>query len=95
MGARDAGQAAASDAACAALAAADAAFLHPLAKATQAKHILGSAAHAARAFELAAGDDPAAGACHIAQARILALRSWPRSLGATQPPRAAEGESGN
>ena len=29
-----------------------AAFLHPLAKATQVKHILGSAAHAARAFEL-------------------------------------------
>src|SRR5262249_5500456 len=28
-----------------------AAFLHPLAKATQVKHILGSAAHAARAFD--------------------------------------------
>jgi hypothetical protein len=70
--ARDAGQAAASDAARAALAAAGAAFLHPLAEATQVKHILGSAAHAARALELAAGDDPAAGAGHIAQARILA-----------------------
>jgi hypothetical protein len=70
--ARDAGQAAASDAARAALAAAGAAFLHPLAKATQVKHILGSAAHAARAFELAAGDDPAAGDDHITQARILA-----------------------
>ena len=56
--ARDTGQAAASDAARAALAAAGTAFLHPLAKATQVKHILGSAAHAARAFELAAGDDP-------------------------------------
>ena len=31
----------------------------PAAKATQVKHILGSAAHAARAFELFAGDDPA------------------------------------
>jgi hypothetical protein len=62
--AREAGQAAASDAARAAL--------HPLAKATQVKHILGSAAHAARAFELAAGDDPAAGAEHIARSRTLA-----------------------
>lgn len=68
----DAGQAAASDAARAALAAAGAAFLHPLAKATQVKHILGSAAHTARAFELAAGDDPAVGADHIAQAQSLA-----------------------
>ncbi|MDT5321730.1 MAG: hypothetical protein QOD88_4252, partial [Mycobacterium sp.] len=56
----------------AALAAAGAAFLHPLAKATQVKHVLGSAAHAARAFELAAGDDPTVGDDHIAQARILA-----------------------
>src|SRR6185295_9489845 len=70
--ARDAGQAAASDAARAALAAAGAAFLHPLPKATQVKHILGSAAHAARAFELSAGDDPTVGAEHIAQLRILA-----------------------
>ncbi|MFP2957142.1 putative immunity protein [Myxococcus sp. 1LA] len=70
--ARDAGQAAASDAARAALAAAGAAFLHPLAKATQVKHILGSAAHAARAFELAEGDNPAVGADHIARSRALA-----------------------
>ena len=70
--ARDAGQAAASDAARAAGHAVGAAFLHPLAKATQVKHILGSAAHAARAFELSAGDDPAVGADHIAQSRILA-----------------------
>ena len=67
--ARDAGQAAASDAARAAGHAVGAAFLHPLAKATQVKHILGSAAHAARAFELSAGDDPAVGADHIAQSR--------------------------
>lgn len=66
--ARDAEQAAASDAA----RAAGAAFLHPLANATQVKHILGSAAHAARAFELSAGDDPTVGADHLAQSRILA-----------------------
>ena len=45
----------------AALAAGDAAaaaYLHPLAKATQVRHILGAAAHAARATELAPGDDP-------------------------------------
>jgi hypothetical protein len=70
--ARDAGQAAASDAARAAGHAVGAAFLHPLPKATQVKHILGSAAHAARAFELSAGDDPAVGAHHIAQYRIFA-----------------------
>jgi hypothetical protein len=70
--ARDAGQVAASDAARAAGHAVGAAFLHPLPKATQVKHILGSAAHAARAFELSEGDDPAVGADHIAQARILA-----------------------
>jgi hypothetical protein len=70
--ARDAGQAAASDAARATGHAVGAAFLHPLPKATQVKHILGSAAHAARAFELSAGGDPAVGADHIAQSRILA-----------------------
>jgi len=70
--ARDAGQAAASEAARAALAAAGAAFLHPLAKATQVKHILGAAAHAARALELAAGECAAVGAEHIAQSRRLA-----------------------
>jgi hypothetical protein len=70
--ARDAGHAAASDAARAAGHAVGAAFLHPLAKASQVKHILGSAAHAARAFELCAGDDPAVGAEHIARSRVLA-----------------------
>lgn len=70
--ARDAGQDAASEAARAALAAAGAAFLHPLAKATQVRHILGSAAHAARAFELSAGDDPAVGTDRLARARALA-----------------------
>jgi hypothetical protein len=40
--------------------------------ATQIKHILGSAAHAARAFELSAGDDPAIALDHIAESRIFA-----------------------
>lgn len=53
--------AAADEAARAASAAAGAAYLHPLPNATQVKHILGSAAHAARAAELAAGDDRAVG----------------------------------
>lgn len=38
--------------------AAAAAYLHPVAKVTQVRHILGPAAHAARAAELARGDDP-------------------------------------
>ena len=70
--ARDAGQAAASDAARAAGHAVGAAFLHPVPKATQVKHILGSAAHAARAFELSAGDDPTVGLDQIEQCRSLA-----------------------
>ena len=41
-----------------------AAFLHPLAKAHQVRHILGSAAYAARAAELDAGDDPNVGAAY-------------------------------
>ena len=63
---------AAQDAARAAMAAAGAAYLHPLPQATQVKHILGSAAHAARAVELAAGSDPAVAADHLARCRILA-----------------------
>jgi len=59
---------AARDAARAAMAAAGAAYLHPLPQATQVKHILGAAAHAARAAELTAGDDPAVGAEHVAKA---------------------------
>ena len=67
--AREAGTAAAGDAARAAMSAASAAYLHPLADAHQVKHILGAAAHAARAAELMAGDDRAVGADHIEQAR--------------------------
>ncbi|MFF3617452.1 putative immunity protein [Streptomyces sp. NPDC002580] len=57
--------AAAREAARAAMSAASAAYLHPLAKATQVKHILGAGAHAARAAELVAGDDPSTGAEHV------------------------------
>ena len=55
--ASDATTEAARYAADAAGAAAAAAYLHPLANATQVRHILGSAAHAARAAELERGDD--------------------------------------
>ena len=66
------GLAAANDAARAALAAAGAAFLHPLPKATQVKHMLGAAAHAARAFELSGGGDPAVAAEYLTRATLLA-----------------------
>ncbi|QIS11860.1 putative immunity protein [Nocardia arthritidis] len=66
--ARELGYAAAADAALAAGHAGGAAYLHPLAKATQGGHILMSAAHAARAFELDAGDDHRIGAEYIAKA---------------------------
>jgi hypothetical protein len=59
---------AAREAAWAAMSAAGSAYLHPLAKATQVKHILGSGAYAARAAELTAGDDQFTGAEHIEQA---------------------------
>jgi hypothetical protein len=67
--AREAGTPAARDAARAAGHAAAAAYLHPLARATQVKHVLGAAAHAARAAELAAGDDRSVGAAELEQAR--------------------------
>ncbi len=60
--------AAAYEAAWAAMSAAGAAYLHPLAKATQVKHILGAAAHAARAAELAAGDDRTVAAAYLERA---------------------------
>jgi len=49
--------------------AASAAYLHPLAKATQVGHILRAAASAARAAELSAGDDPDVASALIEQAR--------------------------
>lgn len=66
------GHEAAADAARAAGHAAGAAYLHPLAKATQGGHILMSAAHAARAFELDADDDRDVGADYLEKARELA-----------------------
>jgi hypothetical protein len=66
--AKGADTAAAREAAWAAMTAASAAYLHPLAKATQVKHILGAAAFAARAAELVAGDDRAVGVRHVEQA---------------------------
>lgn len=65
---KSADTAAAREAARAAMSAAGAAYLHPLAKATQVKHILGAAAHAARAAELVAGDHPSIGAEHVKRA---------------------------
>ncbi|WP_246154679.1 putative immunity protein [Saccharopolyspora hirsuta] len=85
---RDAGQVAASEAARAAVAAASAAFLHPLAKATQVLHILGSAAHAARAFELRAGDE------HIEKARNLASPTVVSVLTRYPPAPAGRGRAG-
>jgi hypothetical protein len=64
--------------------AAAAAFLHPKAMEHQVKHILGAAAYSARAFELAAADDPRVAAEHLARARedapasvVLLLRKYP------------------
>jgi hypothetical protein len=67
--AQHADTAAAREAARAAMSAAGAAYLHPLAKATQVKHILGAGAHAARAAELAAGHHQSGvGAEHVERA---------------------------
>ncbi len=49
--------------------AAAAAYLHPLAQATQVGHILRAAARAARAAEMKAGDNPEVGDALIEQAR--------------------------
>ncbi|NMO15975.1 exonuclease SbcC [Pyxidicoccus fallax] len=60
---------AAREAARAASHAAAAAYLHPKASSHQVKHILGAAAHAARAAELLSGDDRDVGAEHVERAR--------------------------
>ncbi|MBZ4321399.1 putative immunity protein [Streptomyces huiliensis] len=67
--ARDAGTEAARLAARSAGDAAAAAYLHPIARATQVGHILRAAASAARVGELSAGGDPAVGDTLIEQAR--------------------------
>jgi hypothetical protein len=74
--AREATTPAALDAARAASHAAAAAYLHPKASAHQVKHILGAAAHAARAAELTSGDDQSVGAEHLA----WALRHAPSTV---------------
>ena len=60
---------AAGEAARAAMCAASAAYVHPLADAHQVKHMLGAAAHAARVAERLAGDDREVGAERIERAR--------------------------
>ena len=67
--ARELTDAAARHAARAAGDAAAAAFLHPIAKATQVGHILRAAANAARAVELNSVDDPNIGHAFIGKAR--------------------------
>ncbi len=74
----------AQEAARAAAHAAAAAYLHPIARATQVRHILGAAAHAARAAELDAGGDQRVGAKWIELARqratpalIAVLKRYP------------------
>ena len=78
--AKEANTEAAREAARAAVGAAGSAYLHPLPNATQVKHILGSAASAARAVELTGGD----GAARLDQARqratpavVEVLRRYP------------------
>jgi hypothetical protein len=81
--AKDAATEAAKHAAHAAGDAAAAAYLHPLAHATQVGHILRAAAHAARAAELAAGDSRVAdqrivqAAQRATPALVQVLRRYP------------------
>lgn len=55
--------------------AASAAYLHPIAQASQVGHILRAAASSARIAELQAGDDPAVGLQSIEDARRRATRT--------------------
>ena len=89
--AADAGTPAASHAATAAGDACAAAYLHPLARPTQVRHILGAAAHAARAAELARGDDAVVGE-YMLDAAVR--RITPEVLDVlTRYPRAPEGRT--
>ncbi len=89
--AKDATTDAARHAASAAGDAAASAYLHPLAKATQVRHILGAAAHAARAAELARGDDPVVAEYVVSAA---ARRATPVVLDVlTRYPRAPRGRT--
>ncbi len=75
--AQESEDAAASQAARAAMSAASAPWLHPLARATQVRHILGAAAHAAHAAELGVDAAPDAGADHVDRA---ARRATPKVI---------------
>lgn len=68
----DADETAAAEAARASLAAAASGFLHPLPKATQVRHILGAAGHAALAIELSSPENQHAGMAHIVSMASLA-----------------------
>lgn len=72
--ARTGGDSAASEAARATLAAAGAPYLHPIARTTQVAHILGAAAHCARALELEAEGDKEVGSAAIERSREAATR---------------------
>lgn len=88
---REASTEAAKHAATAAGDAAAAAYLHPLANATQLRHLLGAAVHAARAAELYRGDDPVV-AEYVLDA--AARRAGPVVLDVlSRYPRAPEGSS--
>jgi hypothetical protein len=75
--AKEAGDPAAHAAAMAAMSAAGAAYLHPLAKATQVKHILGSAAYAALASGLSADADVRQAAARATPVVIAVLQRFP------------------
>ena len=89
--AREAPSDAARYAAIAAGDAAAAAYLHPLARPTQVRHVLGAAVHAARAAELARGDDPVVATYVVTAA---AKRATPAVLEVlARYPRAPQGRS--
>ena len=92
--AREAPSSVASEAARAAMLAASAAYLHPLADAHQVKHILGAAAHAARAAELAAGDDREVGVRELVQHRERATPAVIAVLSRYPPAPPGGGRSG-
>ncbi|MFF3743399.1 putative immunity protein [Streptomyces kronopolitis] len=79
--AQEATSPAAVDAARAASHAAAAAYLHPKASAHQVKHILGAAAHAARAEELACGEEQPVTAGTLGWARLHAPAAVTTVLG--------------
>ena len=89
--AKETADAAAGHAAAAAGDAAAAAYLHPLAKATQVRHILGAGAHAARAAEIARGEDAVVAEYVVTAA---AKRATPELLDVlSRYPRAPHGRS--